>query len=128
MVRTLAATNLGFEYPIGRRALQAVELALAPGELVCLIGPNGSGKSTLLRLLGGLLAPLEGSVALGGRPLAALGARERARELAFVPQSLFGLPELPNAKQLTAIAEVWRPYRTVACWYLWRSRGFVPRS
>ena len=28
---------------------------------------------------------------------------------------------LPKAKRLTKIAHAWRPYRTVACWYLWRS-------
>jgi DNA-3-methyladenine glycosylase II len=27
-----------------------------------------------------------------------------------------------------AIAEPWRPYRTIATWYLWRSLGFVPQS
>jgi len=43
-------------------------------------------------------------------------------------QTLCGLPALPDAKELTAIAAPWRPYRTVACWYLWRSRGFVPQS
>lgn len=31
------------------------------------------------------------------------------------------LPELPTAKELEAIAEPWRPYRTVASWYLWRT-------
>ena len=34
---------------------------------------------------------------------------------------LYGLRERPNAKRLTAIGEVWRPYRSVACWYLWQS-------
>lgn len=35
-------------------------------------------------------------------------------------QRLFKLPERPTAKQATELAEPWRPYRTVATWYLWR--------
>ncbi len=31
------------------------------------------------------------------------------------------LPKFPTAKELIARGEAWRPYRTVACWYLWRS-------
>jgi len=32
-----------------------------------------------------------------------------------------GAPELPSPKELLAHGERWRPYRTVASWYLWRS-------
>jgi len=88
----LRARELVYDYPGGRRALAGVELALAAGELVCVLGPNGSGKSTLLRLCAGLLAPAAGTVELAGRALAPLSARERARELAFVPQALRALP------------------------------------
>jgi DNA-3-methyladenine glycosylase II len=34
---------------------------------------------------------------------------------------LYGLAELPKPKQLEAIAEPWRPWRSVASWYLWRA-------
>ena len=40
----------------------------------------------------------------------------------------YGLGRAPGKAQLTALAEPWRPYRTVATWYLWRSLGFVPQS
>lgn len=33
----------------------------------------------------------------------------------------FHLPELPTAKELVQRGEVWRPYRSIATWYLWRS-------
>lgn len=36
-------------------------------------------------------------------------------------QRQFGLPDLPDSSELTRLAGPWRPYRTVACWYLWRS-------
>ena len=43
-------------YP-GVMALDGVELAVAPGEVVGLIGENGAGKSTLMKILGGVVAP-----------------------------------------------------------------------
>jgi DNA-3-methyladenine glycosylase II len=38
----------------------------------------------------------------------------------------YGLEELPDAAQLTEMAEPWRPYRSVACRYLWRSLDATP--
>jgi DNA-3-methyladenine glycosylase II len=38
------------------------------------------------------------------------------------------LPEVPDNQKLLALAEPWRPYRTVATWYFWRSFGAVPQS
>jgi DNA-3-methyladenine glycosylase II len=38
----------------------------------------------------------------------------------------YGLEKLPDAATLTAIAEPWRPYRTRACLYLWRSLDNAP--
>ncbi|HEY2784030.1 MAG TPA: DNA-3-methyladenine glycosylase [Fimbriiglobus sp.] len=36
-------------------------------------------------------------------------------------QKIFGLDEPPKPADLTARTEHWRPFRTIACWYLWRS-------
>lgn len=36
-------------------------------------------------------------------------------------QRLYGLRKRPKPDRIRKIGEVWRPYRTVACWYLWRS-------
>jgi DNA-3-methyladenine glycosylase II len=43
-------------------------------------------------------------------------------------QNVYQLAELPDRAALTEMAEPWRPYRSVATWYFWRSRGFVPQS
>jgi NitT/TauT family transport system ATP-binding protein len=56
----------------GRRtvALAGVSLDVRAGELVCLLGPSGCGKSSLLRIVAGALEPDEGTVLVGGRPVA----------------------------------------------------------
>jgi DNA-3-methyladenine glycosylase II len=40
--------------------------------------------------------------------------------------ALYDLPELPKPLELTAVAERWRPYRSVASWYLWRHVETIP--
>jgi len=90
----LRASGLVYDYAGGRRALDGVSFALERGELVCVVGPNGSGKSTLLRLCAGILAPGAGMLELEGRSVRSLPPRERARRLAFVPQTLRALPDL----------------------------------
>lgn len=39
-----------------------------------------------------------------------------------------GLDDLPDPKQCTTLAEPWRPHRTVAMWYLWRSLELKPKK
>lgn len=73
-----------------RRVLGGLNLALRPGEVLCLLGPNGGGKTTLLRTLLGLIPPLSGAVTLDGRPLAQLSRREVAQRIAYVPQAAQG--------------------------------------
>lgn len=46
-------------------------------------------------------------------PVGDYGIRKGAR-------SLYGLDDLPGSAELEAIAEPWRPYRSIASWYLWR--------
>jgi putative ABC transport system ATP-binding protein len=58
--------------PSGARTLtilDAVDLAIAPGDFVAILGPSGSGKSTLLGLLAGLDRPTDGEVLFEGREL-----------------------------------------------------------
>jgi DNA-3-methyladenine glycosylase II len=54
-------------------------------------------------------------------PLADLGLRVGM-------QRQYELEEQPAPARLTELAEPWRPYRSIATWYLWRSFGAVPQS
>lgn len=62
----------------GLLAVDAVSLALRPGEIVGLIGPNGSGKTTLLNLIAGALIPTSGHIVLDGRDITDSHARDIA--------------------------------------------------
>ena len=80
-------------------ALQGVDLAIQPGELVAITGPSGSGKSTLLHLLGCLDEPDEGQVLFDGKQdISALGEGSRTllrrHRLGFVFQSFNLIPVL----------------------------------
>jgi sulfate-transporting ATPase len=60
-------------------ALNGVSLEVRPGEVLGLIGPNGAGKTTLIDAVTGFVKPSQGQVALDGKPLSRLNARQRAR-------------------------------------------------
>ncbi len=72
---------------IGKHSiLHGIDLQLPEARWTSIVGPNGAGKSTLLKVLAGLLSA-QGDVALLGRPLHAIPARERARLLAWLGQN-----------------------------------------
>jgi ATPase subunit of ABC transporter with duplicated ATPase domains len=60
---TVVAKDLAGGYA-HRTLFSALDLTVAPGDVVGVVGANGAGKSTLLRLLAGVDAPLDGSVSL----------------------------------------------------------------
>jgi DNA-3-methyladenine glycosylase II len=43
-------------------------------------------------------------------------------------QKHYGLDDLPKKAALTELGEPWRPYRSIATWFIWRSLGGVPQS
>ena len=43
-------------------------------------------------------------------------------------QKNYALPEVPAKRELVDLAEPWRPFRSVATWFIWRSLGNVPQS
>ena len=82
----LEARNLGFGYG-SRRVGTDVSLALAAGEVLCLLGPNGSGKTTLFKTLLGLLPPQAGDVLIDGADLRTRSREQVARMVSYVPQA-----------------------------------------
>lgn len=83
--KILSASHLSYKLN-GRIIIDDVTFEIRTGECFVIIGPNGAGKSTLLRLLSGIIRPGSGHVLLNGRRLDAYGPRERARNIAYVPQ------------------------------------------
>ncbi len=67
--------------------LNGINAAIEHGDLVALVGPNGSGKSTLIKCINGILAVSEGEVLLDGTNIRTIPTAERARKIAYVPQT-----------------------------------------
>jgi ABC-type lipoprotein export system ATPase subunit len=80
------------------RAVDEVDLEVAPAETVAVMGPSGCGKSTLLHILGGLERPSSGEVMLAGSRLDQMGERALARlrrtAVGFVFQAFHLIDEL----------------------------------
>ena len=70
-------------------AVDAVSLAVEPGEIVALLGPSGCGKTTLLRVIAGLLRQSGGHVAIGGEVVDDLPPNERGAGIVFQNYALF---------------------------------------
>jgi len=92
-------------------ALRDVSFRVAPGECAALIGPNGAGKSTLLKLLGGLIKPDEGRIALSGRVGALIEVGTgfhpvlNGRENVYAAAALLGLTKREVDRRMDEIVE-----------------------
>lgn len=77
-------------------ALSGVNLAISPGEVVCLVGHSGCGKSTLLRTIAGIETPDRGRVFLDGREVSgpSVFVEPEARNIGFVFQDYALFPHL----------------------------------
>lgn len=69
------------------RALDSLDLVLAPGEVFGLLGPNGSGKTTALRILLGFLKATSGTASIAGFDCWTRGVEARKR-VAYLPGEL----------------------------------------
>lgn len=63
-----------------------ISFSIKGGEVLALLGRNGVGKSTLLACLMGFQELTQGRIYTNGHNIYAMSPRERAREIAFVPQ------------------------------------------
>ena len=84
--------------------LKGVNLEIPTGDFLALMGPSGSGKTTLLNLIGGLDAPSDGIVEVGGVHIGLLGggqlSRWRSEHIGFVFQLYNLLPVLSAEKNV----------------------------
>jgi ribose transport system ATP-binding protein len=95
----LTVTGIGKVY--AEPVLADVALSLYPGEALALTGENGAGKSTLSKIVGGLVAPSAGTMALAGREYAPQSRHEaEALGVRMVMQELNLLPTLTVAENL----------------------------
>lgn len=81
--------------------LRDVDLAVEPGEVVCLMGRNGVGKTTLLKSLMGLLRPRAGRILYDDKDLTRAAPDIRARAgIGYVPQGREIFPHLTVQENL----------------------------
>src|SRR5215210_4882712 len=69
--------------------LNGIHLSIRDGEFLTLVGPSGCGKSTLIRIIAGLEAQDEGSIAIGGAPVDHLRPHERRVAMVFQSYALY---------------------------------------
>ena len=91
------------EYAVsgGRKLVQGLTVDFPAGAISALIGHNGSGKSTFLKMLARQILPTSGKDTFGGKPLAAIGSRDYARHVAYLPQDLSAAHDM-SVRELVA--------------------------
>src|SRR5262245_51837996 len=84
--------GVSFDYGNGRKVLDDVSFAIAPGQRVALVGPSGSGKSTIASLLLRFYDPHSGEIRIDGVDIRRYSRESLRREIGVVLQDsiLFG--------------------------------------
>jgi len=101
--------------------------ALQPGQVIALVGSNGSGKSTLLKSMAGLVQIASGSIVFNGSDLERTSFRERARQVAYVPQNLLGAVHLSVFESVLAAASATLANTTVSPEHLEKVQAVLDR-
>jgi ABC-2 type transport system ATP-binding protein len=101
---SLAVEAIGLEKHFGEiRAVDGIDVALAPGRIYGLLGPNGSGKTTLIRLLTGLARATGGEARILGMKMP---SRQALGVIGYMPQSEAIYPELSVGENLAFFARL----------------------
>lgn len=107
VISTRGLSRVYQQGPVQVRAVDGVDLSIAPGEFTALVGPSGSGKTTLLNLIGGLDRPTSGDVFVDGTDLNALDENAliqfRLHHIGFVFQAYNLIPVLSAAENIEFI-------------------------
>jgi len=78
-------------------AVNQLDFAVAPGEILGLVGPNGAGKTTTLRCMVGILRPTGGTVAIGGHDI--------VKDPVAAKKNLAWLPDEPHLFEYLTVQE-----------------------
>ena len=119
----LQARGLGKQFR-GFRAVDGVDLDIAPDSVHALVGPNGAGKSTLFNLLTGFLRPSAGRITLDGADVTGLPPERVARlgvARSFQITTLF--PQVTAREHVELALQA----RTGLGWRFWRSERQLGR-
>jgi ABC-2 type transport system ATP-binding protein len=87
-------------------AVNQLNLSVPKGEIFGFIGPNGAGKTTTLRMMGGVLAPTEGSVVIDGMDMGNK-AEEAKKRIGFIPDRPFLYEKLTGMEFLRFTADLY---------------------
>jgi ABC-2 type transport system ATP-binding protein len=87
-------------------AVDHLNLRVGKGEIFGFIGPNGAGKTTTIRMMAGVLGPTEGSVKIGGIPMAT-DPETAKRIIGFIPDRPFLYEKLTGMEFLRFVADLY---------------------
>ncbi len=90
----------------GFTAVDRVSLSVHPGEIFGFIGPNGAGKTTTIKMMGGVLAPTAGGVAVCGIDLQT-APEEAKRRIGFIPDRPYLYEKLTGMEFLKFTADIY---------------------
>ncbi len=89
-------------------AVDAVDLAVARGEIMMLIGPSGCGKTTTLRMINRLIEPTSGRIFLDGDDVTHVDPVELRRRVGYVIQQVGLFPHLTVAENIATVPRLLR--------------------
>lgn len=87
-------------------AVHRLNLSVSAGEIFGFIGPNGAGKTTTILMMGGLLAPTEGSVTIGGIDMSRQPEKAK-KQIGLIPDRPFLYEKLTGMEFLRFTADLY---------------------
>jgi osmoprotectant transport system ATP-binding protein len=107
-------SGVGKTYDDGTVAVQAVDLTVRRGELVCLVGPSGCGKSTTLKMINRLIEPTTGTIEIDGEDVTGKDPVTLRRGIGYVIQQVGLFPHQRVAANVMTVPLLYGESRAVA--------------
>jgi osmoprotectant transport system ATP-binding protein len=108
--------GVGKTYADGTVAVEHLDLAVEPGELVALVGPSGCGKSTTLRMVNRLIEPTSGQILVGDKDITRTDPVRARRDMGYVIQQVGLFPHQTVRRNTATVPRLlgWDKARTAA--------------